>query len=164
MDEAQILSHNFQIMGVMLQSISVVMGVCFTLGGLFQLKKVGDKHMGGGQMSAAGPLMMLLCGAIFMILPSFLGAFGLAIFQSKFDLGYDSSGGGLDSLIPPILMFVRLIGVGSFMRGVVLIARSNGHHSQPGTLAKAIIHMISGILCLHITATLSVIENILGLT
>ncbi|MDP1573958.1 MAG: hypothetical protein Q8L78_03365 [Coxiellaceae bacterium] len=159
----QTLANNFSIIAIMMQSVSVFMGVCFTLGGLFQLKKVGENRMGGGQSGATGPLLMLLCGALLFILPSFMGAFGLALFGSVNDLGYDGTGTDSGELMAAVLMFVRLIGVGSFMRGIVLISRSGGHQAQPGTLSKAVVHMISGLLCLHIEGTIYIFEELLGL-
>lgn len=157
------LISNFSIIAVMLQSTSVLMGVCFTLAGIFQLKKIGDARGGGGQGSAVGPILMLLCGAMLFILPSFMGSFGLALFGSVNDLGYDGGSTSTGGLTQAVTMFVRIIGVGSFMRGIVLISRSGGQNAQQGTLSKAIVHMIAGLLCVHIQGTVYLLEELLGL-
>lgn len=106
---------------------------------------------------------MILTGAILFSLPSIIGAFGLALFGSVNDLGYDGSGMDSDGLMTAVLMFVRLVGVGSFIRGVTLIARAGGAQAQPGTLGKAVVHMISGLLCVHIQGTVYIIGQIMGL-
>ncbi|MCX7121376.1 MAG: type IV secretion protein IcmC [Gammaproteobacteria bacterium] len=162
--EAFTLTHNFEIIAVTIQWISIFMGVCFTLGGLMQLKKLSEsRSMMSSQGSAAGPLLMLLAGAMLMILPKVIGLALLSFFGQNSPMSYGGSGGS-SSLTRPILMFVRIIGVGSFIRGIVMMARAGGQQSQPGTLGKAIVHMFAGILCVNIVGTLSILKDILGFT
>ena len=66
--------------------------------------------------------------------------------------------------MPAILVFVRVVGIGSFIRGIVLLSRSGDHQrSQPGMLGKALIHILAGVLLIHIVGTMDLLEDILGL-
>ena len=161
--EAGILTHNFNIISEIMTSIALLMGVGFTLGGIFQLKKHAEQR-GQGSHSVVGPVMMLVCGAALSILPEFIGAGLLAFWGTKTPLAYQGGPSGYDALIPPILMFVRIIGVGSFIRGIVLLSKVGGQQTQPGTLGKAIIHLFAGILLVHILGTIDLLQNVLGLT
>jgi intracellular multiplication protein IcmC len=119
--------------------------------------------MMGGQASMAGPAILLVAGAMLLALPDFIGAWTLAFWGSSTDLSYDSGSSVWSQMVPAVMMLVRVVGVGSFIRGVVLLARSGAQQSQPGTLGKAIIHMVAGVLCVHILGTVSLIGSILGL-
>lgn len=164
--EASILMQNFGTLGEILESISIILGLSITLGGIFQFKKYGEtRTMMSAQHSAAGPLAMVIAGGALLTLPSFIGSALLTFWGNNISpLNYSDSIGGYAALLPAILMFVRLIGVGSFIRGLVLLSRAGGHQAQPGTLAKAIIHIVGGILCLHVGATLNLLADILGMS
>jgi len=164
MSEAALLENNFQLIAEILQAVAVLMGVGMVLAALFQLKKHAESRgMMGGQASMAGPMMLLVSGAMLLVLPDFITTAVLAFWGQSSDQAYNGGPTGYQSLVPAILMFVRVIGVGSFIRGVVLLSRSSGQQTQPGTLGKAMIHMFAGILCVHITGTISLIGSILGL-
>jgi len=158
-----VIANNLSWLAVIMETVSVFLGAVLTFVGIVQLKKVGESRFGGGQTGSAGPVLMILCGGMLFALPSLMGAFGLAIFQSTSDMSYDGASPSIDSFMLPVVMFVRLIGIGSFMRGIVLISRSGGHHAQPGTVGKAVMHMIAGLLCMHIEGTVYIIEQIMGL-
>ena len=165
MGEAGILTQNFQIISVIIENIAILMGVGFTLTGLFQLKKYGESRtMMSQQHSIAGPLMMLLAGAMLLILPTFVGSILLAFWGTNSPLSYGGGPTGYNALIPPVLMFVRIIGVGAFIRGIVLLSRSSGQQAQQGTFGKAMIHIFAGILCIHILGTINLLEQLLGMT
>ena len=164
-EEAWILTQNFQIIADILETVAVIMGVGLTLGGIFQLKKYGESRtMMSGQHSIAGPLMMLLAGAMLMILPTFIGSALLAFWGTASPLSVpgatSSSYGALET---PIVIFVRVVGVGSFIRGIVLLSRTGGQQAQHGTLGKAIIHIFGGILCVHIIGTMDLLKQLLGM-
>ncbi|OGT44061.1 MAG: hypothetical protein A3F13_02325 [Gammaproteobacteria bacterium RIFCSPHIGHO2_12_FULL_40_19] len=162
-NEANILTQNFNTIAEIMTSISLLMGICFTLGGLFQLKKHAEQRSMAASHSMAGPMMMFICGGILCVLPKFIGSALLAFWGTDTPLVYQGGPAGYSVLIPPILMFVRIIGVGSFIRGVVLLSKAGGQQSQPGTLGKALVHIFAGILLVHILGTIDLLKSILGM-
>lgn len=162
-DFASILTHNFTLIADIMQSIAVLMGVALTLGGLFQLKRHGEERAMMGKTSGAAGVVMLVCGAIMLILPSIIGTGLSAFFGSTSPLAYQGDSSGINALVKPIIMLVRLVGVGAFMKGIMMASHSGGQHAQPGTLGKAIIHIIAGILCINVVQTIDLIEQIFNL-
>ena len=158
-----LMMQHFQQVADILETVSVIMGVALTLGGLFQMKKYGESRtMMSQQHSIAGPLLMLISGAILMILPNFIGAMLLAFWGTSSPLSYPTGLDNYSSLMDPILMFVRIVGVGAFIRGVFLLSRTGGQQAQQGTLAKALIHILAGVLCIHVLGTMDLLKEILG--
>lgn len=158
------LTYNLGTIGDIIGTVALIMGIGIFLTGIFQMKKHGESRtMMSGQHTIAGPLMMLLAGAMLMALPTVIDSALLAFWGTSSPLAPPQAPAGYSGLETPILMFVRIIGVGSFIRGIVLLSRSGSHQGQPGTLGKALIHMFAGVLCVHIVGTLDLIDSILGL-
>ena len=61
-----------------------------------------------------------------------------------------------------ILKLLQVIGVISFVRGWVLLARSQGQGSQPGSMGKGVIHIFGGVMLMNIVATVNIVYNTLG--
>lgn len=162
--EASLLTSNFNIIAEIMTSISLLMGVGFTLGGIFQLKKHAEQRSMMASHSIAGPIMLLVSGAILCILPAFMGSILLAFWGTSSPLSYSGGPSGYNVLIPPILIFIRIIGVGAFIRGVVLLSKTGGQQSQPGTLGKALVHLLAGVLLVHILGTIDLLKSILGIS
>lgn len=160
--EAQILTYNFNIIAEILTSISLLIGVGMTLSGIFQLKKHAEQRGAGSGGSVAGPLVMLVCGGALCILPALIGSALLAFWGTNSPMVYQGGPSGYDQLMPPVIMFVRIVGVGSFIRGIVLLSKSGGHQSQPGTFGKAIVHIFAGVLLVHILGTIDLLKQIMG--
>lgn len=164
MAEPQILINSFGELAVILQTVSVLMGLGLFMTGLFELKRYGEmRTMMSHQMTIAKPALMILCGVIFLILPTFLATGLVALWGTSSPLAYHGNADGYAEYIPPLLMFVRLIGAGSIMRGIVLFARAGGQGGQPGTMGKAMVHVIGGLCALHILGTEQILSSILGL-
>ncbi|MCX7125752.1 MAG: type IV secretion protein IcmC [Gammaproteobacteria bacterium] len=165
MGEASILTSNFSVMAEIMETISIIIGVFMTFGAIIQFKKYGESRTQmSTQHSAAGPLVMLICGAMLMIIPTVVGTALLAFWGTNSPLAYDGGPAGYNSLIPPILMLVRLVGVGSFIRGIVILSKTGAGQQQPGTIGKGLMHIFAGILCVHIMGTVDLLDSILGLT
>ena len=161
---AEQLNFNLHWVANIIGTVALLMGIAMFLSGIFQLKKLGESRtMMSSEHSAAGPLMMLLAGAALMILPTFIDSALLAFWSTDTPLRYEGGSGGYDALVPPILLFIRIVGVISFIRGIVLLSRTGGRQSQPGTMSRAMIHLLAGILCVHILGTLELLGSIMGL-
>jgi intracellular multiplication protein IcmC len=164
-DPATIIA-NFDTIASILETVSILMGIGLFLGGLFLLKKYGEtRTYMSHQMSIAGPLVMLIAGVAFLILPTTISTVLFAFWSSSTPEHYSGLGEGWDQYMPVVLIFVRIIGVGAIMRGILLFSRVGGHHgSQPGTMGKAFIHILGGLLCVHILGTVDLLKNIFDFT
>lgn len=163
MDEASVLTTNFNIIAEIMTSIALLMGVGFTLAGLFQLKKHAEQRSMMASHSISGPLILFVCGAALCVLPTFMGTALLTFWGTSTPLSYQGGPSGYGALIPPILMFVRIVGIGAFIRGIVLLSKTGAQQSQPGSFGKALVHLLAGILLVHILGTIELLGNILGL-
>lgn len=154
------MAQHFIIIGEIIQSCAVMIGIVLLVGAIFQLKKYGEmRSMMSGQMSLSGPLMMFVAASALLSLPFFINA-SLLAFEGYTNPMSLSSDIATDWPIEPILIFVRVVGVASFVRGLVLLSRSGQHQGQPGNTGKAIIHMIAGVLCIHVIGSYELLKNI----
>lgn len=154
-----VIIQNLGTISVIIQIISVMIGVVMLVGAIFQLKKYGEtRSMMSQQHTLAGPLMMLVASAGLLSLPVFIDMTMMTLVGSDSPLPYQF---GYGSEMNVVIVFIRVIGVGSFVRGLVLLSRTGSQsHGQPGTTGKAIIHMIAGVMCIHILGMVQLLENI----
>lgn len=158
------LTSNLLIIAQIMKVISIGMGISFIFGAMMKFKKYGEmRTMMSSQMTIYAPLAMLLAGTLLVMLPTFISTALYAFWGTDNPLAYPGQGEWWGDLMEPVIVFVRIVGIGSFMRGIVLLARSGGEHSQPGTLGKALIHIFAGILCVHIIGTKDLLAAILNL-
>jgi intracellular multiplication protein IcmC len=81
---------------------------------------------------------------------------------------YMAEGGdcsSVDDVIRPVLLFVQFYGFFAFIRGwFLIIAAARQPQSGQGFSVKGIVHVVFGVLCIHIFDTLSILANTLGFT
>ena len=163
-----VIANNVAMFGRILQSVSIVMGIGLCTAAFFQLKRYGEmRTMMSSQMSIHTPVMMLLAGIMLLLIPSTLSTFLYSFWGTSSPLRYDGLGSrwsGVDQYMPAVLIFVRVVGVGAFMRGIVLMHRAAGHSGQPGQIAKCLLHMCGGLMCMHILGVVHLLKNILDIT
>ena len=158
-----IVANNISMFGSILQTVSIMLGLGLFMGGLFQLKRYGEmRTFMSTQMTIAVPLSMMISGTALLALPTTIATALNAFWSTTSPLNYGGSGYGWDQYVPAVVMFVRVIGVGSFMRGLLLFSRT-GHQAQPGTLSKAMLHLVGGVLCIHIIGTVDLLKSILDI-
>jgi intracellular multiplication protein IcmC len=159
-----ILMDNLGWIANIFQTISILLGLGTFIGGLFQLKRYGEtRTMMSSQMSIAGPMMMMLSGAALLYLPTFIATVLVGFWGpgAEIDLPVESNMEGWSQYISPVLMLVRLVGIYAFTRGFVILSRT-GNHGQQGQIGKSLIHILAGILCVHIMGTVKLIESLFG--
>ncbi len=161
-----VIMNNFDTIGSIIETTCIIMGIFLVLSSFFGLKRYGEQRtMMSQQMSLAGPGMMLVAGVMLLILPTTIASLVQTFWNTTTPLSYSStSASGYAQYVPVILMFVRLIGVISIIRGITLVSRAGGQNSQPGTIGRAMIHILGGLLAVHILGTIDLLKSILDIT
>jgi len=152
---------------LMVTAISYVMGFFFVIKGIMELKKFGEQRsMMSGEHHMTGPLVYLFVGALLIYLPTSIHTGMLTLFASPSPLAWDTStGDAFASIKDAVFLIVQLVGVISFIRGLVILTHiGGGHGGQPGNFGKALAHIIAGILCINLNGFLQVIAGTLGIT
>lgn len=157
------LMNNLGVIADIVQAVSIAMGLGLFMSGLFRLKRYGEmRTFMSYQMTLAWPLLMLIGGIMLLCLPLMIRTALVNIWSTSNPLHYTGPKGGFEQLIPPIIVLVRLVGVGAFIRGIVLFSRMGREGVPPGTMGKAMLHVLGGLLCVHILGTLDLLKEILG--
>ena len=162
---AIVMMHNFGILADIVQALSIIMGVGLVMGGFFTLKRYGEmRTFMSHQMTLAWPLLKIVAGAMLLVLPVLIGTGLLAFFSTTSPLAYVNDGSGWDQFAQAVLMFVRVIGICSCIRGVVLFSRTGIVGGPPGTMGKALIHFVGGLMLVHIIGTGNLLKEIFDIT
>jgi len=147
-------------------AIAYVMGFFFTYKGILSLKEYGEaRSMMSTQHDLKTPLLYLFVGAALLYLPSTVQT-GLSTFWTNPNpYGYVSSATDpWTELTNACFLLIQLIGVIAFIRGLVIFTHLGGQGGhQPGTLGRAMAHVIGGILCINLYDFLQAILGSLGI-
>ena len=116
-------------------------------------------------MNILGPLSVLIASVFLLLFPQFVGTLIMSFWgKANIDpLPYTGPEDDFGMYITPILMFVRIIGIVSIIRGVMLLSRTGEQQSQPGQAGKAGLHILGGLLSVHIMYTIELLKNIFGI-
>ncbi len=148
-------------------AVSYLSGVLFIAMGVLKLRAYGQQTvMMSTHADARGPLIYIIVGTILVWFPHMvetgiytLWGYGLDEANS---LHYVETIGNAEfqRVIEPVIAIVRVVGYIAFLRGWFMIAKMGQQGgSQPGTMSKAILHIIGGILAIHIQGTWQVLDN-----
>ncbi len=159
-----ILIKNFISLSYIVQAAMVMIGICLSATGLFKLKRYGEmRSMMSQQMSIAGPLFHLFSGVILLVFPTFANLVLGMVWSNTNPLHYHGNGSIFSDYLKALILFIRLFGCVSIIRGVVMLSRFGGQQSQPGMLGKALIFIIGGGMALHILGTINLFRSIFNL-
>lgn len=150
---------------IITQDFCILAGVGFMLGGLFKMKRYGEmRTFMSHQLTLGKPLSMIIVGACLLAIPVAVKTIMLAIYGQVNPLPYPDAGSGSAEVIKPVIILVRLVGLFGLIRGIMLFTRIGGEQGQPGMLGKAMLHIIGGVLCIHIINTYNILKFMLGFT
>jgi len=159
---------------ILITAIAYVMGVFYLIKGVNSLKHAGEMRAQMSQQHHAmkEPAYYLLVGSMLVYLPSAMSSFLVTVFGSNDILSYNQLQGA-NSLFTTLygatgffgqdlIIFVQIIGLISFIRGWVIVAKGaqQGGHQQGG-LGKGMMHIFGGIMAINIVQTINVIMNTL---
>lgn len=158
-----LLLQNILYISQIVQGIAVILGVAMMMTLFFKLKKIAEGRSAMSQSpSMMGPFMMFLSASVLLAVPSFLSLTLNTVWGTDSPLAYNTGNSGVDQMMGPVLAFVRLLGVISFIRGWLMFSRHTGEQSQPGHLSKSFMHVLGGIFCMHVVGSSYLILNLMG--
>jgi intracellular multiplication protein IcmC len=144
-------------------AVAYVSGFGFLMGSIMKFKACAQgSTMMSSQQSLSGPLIHLLVGVALIYFGGFIQIGSTTFFGQNSSMAYEAnldSGALFSGMIAPIILILRLIGYIAFIKGFYILARLGGHQAQPGTLGKAVVHIIGGILAINVEATYVILLN-----
>ena len=146
-----------------------VIGVGMSVAAVMKLKKYGTRtafmHV---EMSMVGPFLQFFVGVGLFYMPYFISSLNLTLFNtdaiaSSILSWTATSSDDFETYVIPILGVIQIIGIISFIRGWVMLAKATNPGQQPGAISKGITHVIGGILAVNIYTFIEVVYQTLGL-
>ena len=157
------LEDNIQYLAICLHYFALITGILMISSGLFKLKRYSDaRTFMSQQQTIAGPLLMMAGGAALCSFNSVIGVL-LDIFwgqQSTSDIAPVGSWMGLYGT--PVLYFIRLLGLGSFIRGCMAFGRYQTD-SQQGVIGKGLTYLFCGVCLIHIDGVVTLVDKFFGI-
>lgn len=144
----------------LVRASAFVIGLAITGIGLFRLKQMSESQ---GRIGFFQPVMILLVGTCLVALPGFIDTA-----TETMHLGSDSgtsllseptAGGGIPGMsaaLRGVLLFVKLVGNISFIRGF-LILKDVGEGKQGAGMGRALTHIFGGAAAININATIGML-------
>jgi intracellular multiplication protein IcmC len=156
----------------MITGAAYVIGLAFAFKAIYSLKAYGEaRTMMSSNASMKEPVVYLVVAGVLIYFPTGLAIMLNTTFGSSNILQYAPvnsnnsviSGffGSSSQVGWALAIIIQVIGVASFVRGWVLIARSASQGQPPGGTGKGIMHVFGGILAMNVVATLQIINNTL---
>lgn len=142
-----------------------LIGLAFAFKAIHALKASAESgKMGAGGGSGKEPFIYLCIAAILIYFPSGLSIMLTTTFGTD-DLGPISDLPDISGFNPDVLIALRVIiqtiGLISFVRGWVLVAKSASTGQPPGGIGKGLMHVAGGILAINIVDTIQILRNTL---
>jgi intracellular multiplication protein IcmC len=150
---------------LLITALAYVMGMYFVFKGVMGLREFGESRtMMTSSHSLKGPLIFIGIGTALCYLPSSVSV-GLNTFWSDPNpYGYvNATTDQWSTLYEDCFLFIQLIGVFTFIRGLVVMTQLGGQGGQPGTFAKGVTLIIAGAICINLYDFINMLYNTLGL-
>ncbi len=163
------LSRSYPQLQRLITGAAVLIGLGLTMRAIYYLKVYGEmRTMMASQGNLKVPLIYLMVAAALIYLPQTINDFMLSSFGTTqiTPLNYNvSSINGLSlQATNAILGFVQIIGLISFVRGWMIVAKSAQGSAQGASFGKGATHIIGGILAINIVGTKDALWATLGLS
>lgn len=153
---------------MMVTGAAYVMGCSFFIKALYTMKVYGEaRTMMASSSSIKEPITYFIISCVFIYIPTGVEILLTTTYDENTIMSYESLPNGINLTVAnggiALLSILQLIGITAFVRGWVLVGRSQSQGSQPGTLGKGITHIFGGILLMNIVATINILYNTLGI-
>lgn len=155
-------------LGDLVKGVMFLAGILLVFRAIYAFKQYGElRTMMSVNADLKTPIILLFIGISLILYPS-LAMFSLDTIYGK--NGYNLVAyvpnpnwqGQTNQMVKDLGTILRLIGYIAFFRGWMILTHLTNQGAQPGTFAKAMTHIIGGILLVNIFGTWNIIKNTLG--
>lgn len=149
----------------MLRGGAYLMGLIFFFKALYHLKIYGElRTMMASHASFKEPLTYLIAGSMLMFFPTARDLLIESSFGTNSITAYsDWHGGETNRTMQAIFMMIQLVGIISFIRGWMLIAKAAGQGGGQMGYGKGIVHLLGAVMAMNIVGTANLISDTLGI-
>jgi len=151
---------------LLFSGMAYLLGVGFLVAGVYQLRIYGEvRMMMPSHTNLYKPVATLFSGAMLLYLPTAYKIFLISIFGSAniSPIDYQSGEQQWVLLVDVVVNIVKLVGIGAFIKGWVLLARGAQTGGAQSTLGKAFTHIVGGVLAMNIVAVQEILFSSIGL-
>jgi intracellular multiplication protein IcmC len=146
-------------------------GMVFIFKGLYAFKQYGEmRTMMSVNANLRAPIVYIVVGAALLATPSLLSVSLNTLYGPGAQIMTYAQSGLANSFskntaqdIKDGARVLQVVGYIAFFRGWILVSRLAGQNNQPGTLGKALSHIIGGLLLINIFGSWYIIKNTLGI-
>jgi intracellular multiplication protein IcmC len=170
------LSYSFDMLVQLIVAVSYITGLSLVVRGLMMYKVFATQTLSSAHKGEfAGPLVHIVVGAILIYFPStlnttlntlFVGVDQNSLSTASQMIGYQSlqNDAQWTQIADVVVKYVKLVGLIAFVRGWVILSKMGHAGSQPGSIAKGIIHIVGGVLLINIVDTFRILAVTFGYT
>lgn len=165
------VANNLPSVQRLISGFAYIMGIGFAFKAMYSLKTYGEMRTAGSQASIKEALTYLIVASVLIYMPTAVQIVLMSSFGSPNILAYSpvsSSNAGINVLFGgsaiglPLTIIIQTIGLWSFVKGWVMIARTaSGGGQQQGGISKGLVHVMGGVFALNIVETVNIINNTL---
>ncbi len=150
---------------ILTQDVSIAFGLGLVIASFFRFKRYGEQRtFMSSQMTLAKPLIMLICGVCLLATPVTIDTLLLAFWGSSSPLAYPVlSDANSTEAMQVAISLIRFVGLMGAIRGIILFSRAGGEQSQPGLIGKGTLHVLGGLLCMHIMNVYYIVAYLLDI-
>ena len=157
------ISENIEPIKQFLIAMCYISGLGLTFHAIMKLKKFGFKTaMMHVEVSVVTCFAEFFAGVGLIYTPSLIASLNWTFFsqgETMSVLDYDSGrGASFDVYLRPILGIIQIIGIISFLKGWLMLGKIGQQGTQPGTISKAITHIVGGILAINVILMIKVVN------
>lgn len=163
---ANILTQNLDYSANIMETVSVLGGVVLLFVAIYDFRKYGlhGGAAGSGNVTLLSPIVKIVCASALLAMSSVVNSALFAFWgnASPETNPFMNSSDPWTQFYEPVMMGVRLIGLGVFFRMIVTFAQGAGSNPKPGSIGKALVYLPTSVCLIHIQTFLAFVLYFFG--
>lgn len=165
------LSSAFDSIQKLIVALSYVIGLGMVARGVMMYKAFADQTFHSqNRAEMAGPIVWIIIGCVLIYFPRTLDSSLITLFGSDEISGsseliaWQSTLGTekWKALSEVVIKYIKLVGFIAFLRGWIILSKMGHSGAQPGSITRAMVHVLGGILLIAIVDTVNILARTFG--